>query len=71
MQINFFYSIEVTSSTLPLLALGTIDSVASLLATTLYQGNPDTDRNHKLWNTVSTEEIYNISSVVELVTSIL
>jgi hypothetical protein len=28
-------------------------SVASLLAATLYQGNPD--RNHKLWNIVSTE----------------
>ena len=27
--------------------------VASLLAETLYQGNPD--RNHKLWNTVSSE----------------
>jgi hypothetical protein len=32
---------------------GTLDSVASLLAATLYQGNPD--RNHKLWNIVSTE----------------
>jgi len=30
-----------------------IGSVASLLAVTLYQGNPD--RNHKLWNIVSTE----------------
>jgi hypothetical protein len=31
-----------------------IDSaVASLLAATLYQGNPD--RNHKLWNIVSTK----------------
>ena len=28
-------------------------SVASLLAATLYQGTPD--RNHKLWNIVSTE----------------
>jgi hypothetical protein len=27
--------------------------VASLLAATLYQGNPD--RNHNLWNIVSTE----------------
>jgi hypothetical protein len=27
---------------------GTPGSVASLLAATLYQGNPD--RNHKLWN---------------------
>jgi hypothetical protein len=27
---------------------GTLGSVASLLAATLYQGNPD--RNHMLWN---------------------
>jgi hypothetical protein len=32
---------------------GTLGSVASLLAATLYQGNPD--RNHKLWNIVSIE----------------
>jgi hypothetical protein len=32
---------------------GTLDWVASLLAGTLYQGNPD--MNHKLWNIVSTE----------------
>jgi hypothetical protein len=32
---------------------GTLGSVASLLAATLYHGNPD--RNHKLWNIVSTE----------------
>ena len=32
---------------------GTLGSVASLLATTLYQGNPD--RKHKLWNIVSIE----------------
>jgi hypothetical protein len=32
---------------------GTIDSVASLIEATLYQGNPD--RNHKLWIIVSTE----------------
>jgi hypothetical protein len=38
------------TSTLP---KGTLGSVASLLATTLYQGN--TDRNHKLGNIVSTE----------------
>jgi hypothetical protein len=38
------------TSTLP---KGTLGSVASLLAATLYQGNPD--RNHKLWNIVSTE----------------
>jgi hypothetical protein len=30
-----------------------LGSVASLLAAILYQGNPD--RNHKLWNIVSTE----------------
>ena len=33
---------------------GTLGSVASLLAATLYQGNPD--RNHKLWNIVSSEK---------------
>jgi hypothetical protein len=32
---------------------GTLGSVASLLAATLYQGNPD--RNHNLWNIVSSE----------------
>jgi hypothetical protein len=32
--------------------LGTLGSVASLLAATLYQGNPD--RNHKLWHIGST-----------------
>jgi hypothetical protein len=32
---------------------GTLGSVASLLAATVYQGNPD--RNHRLWNFVSTE----------------
>jgi hypothetical protein len=31
---------------------GTLGSVVSFLAATLYQGNPD--RNHKLWNIVST-----------------
>ena len=41
---------EVTTSTLP---RGTLGSVASLLIATLYQGNPD--RNHKLWDIVSTE----------------
>jgi hypothetical protein len=30
---------------------GTLGSVVSLLAATLYQGNPDS--NHKLWNIVS------------------
>jgi hypothetical protein len=41
---------KVMTSTLP---KGTNGSVASLLAVTLYQGN--TDRNHKLWNIVSSE----------------
>jgi hypothetical protein len=35
------------TSTLP---RGTLGSVASLLAASLYQGNPD--RNHNLWNTL-------------------
>jgi hypothetical protein len=39
---------EVMTSTLP---RGTFGSVASLLAATLYQGNPD--RNNKLWNIIS------------------
>ena len=42
--------LEVRTSALP---KGTLGSVASLLAATLYQGNPD--RNHKLWNIVSSE----------------
>jgi hypothetical protein len=33
--------------------LGTLGSLASLLAATLYKGNHD--RNHKLWNIISTE----------------
>ena len=33
--------------------LGTLGSVASFLAATLYQGTPD--RNHTLWNIVSIE----------------
>jgi hypothetical protein len=41
---------EVMTSNLP---QGTLGSVASLLAATLYQGYPD--RNHKLWNIVSSE----------------
>jgi hypothetical protein len=41
---------EVMTSTLPKETLG---SVVSLLAATPYQGNPD--RNHKLWNIVSSE----------------
>jgi hypothetical protein len=43
-------SFEVMASTLP---RGTLGSVASLLAATLYQGI--TDRNHKLWNIVAIE----------------
>jgi hypothetical protein len=45
------------TSTLPKTTLG---SVASLLAATLYQGNPD--RNHTLWNIVSSDlrDIYSI-----------
>ena len=42
---------KVMTSTLP---KGTLGSVASLLATTPYQGNPD--RNHKLWNIISSEK---------------
>ena len=41
---------EVMTSTLP---KGTLGSVASLSAATLYQGN--LDRNHELWNIVSSE----------------
>jgi hypothetical protein len=41
---------EVMTSTLP---KGILGSVASLLAATLYQGNPE--RSHKLWNIVSSE----------------
>jgi hypothetical protein len=41
---------EVMTSTLP---KGTLGSVASLLAATLYQNNPD--GNNKLWNIVSSE----------------
>jgi hypothetical protein len=42
-------TVKLMTSTLP---KGTLGSVASLLVSTLYQGNPD--RNHKLWNIVST-----------------
>ena len=41
---------EVMTSSYP---RGTLGSVTSLLAATLYQGNPD--RNHELWNIASTE----------------
>ena len=44
---------EVMTSTLPKEILG---SVASLLAATLYQEN--LDRNHNLWNIVSTDRMY-------------
>jgi hypothetical protein len=40
----------VMTSTLP---KGTLGSVASLLAATIYHENPD--RNHKLWNIASPE----------------
>jgi hypothetical protein len=40
---------EVMTSTLP---KGTLGSVASLLAATLYQGNPDRNRNTMTWLTV-------------------
>jgi len=43
-------TVELMTSTWP---RGTLGSVASLLAATLYQGNHD--RNHKLWNIVWTE----------------
>jgi hypothetical protein len=38
------------TSTLP---KGTLGAVASLLTTSLYQGNPD--RKHKFWNIVPSE----------------
>jgi hypothetical protein len=44
--LDFFQNYDVFSK-------GTLSSVASLLAATLYQGNPD--RNHKLCNIVSSE----------------
>jgi hypothetical protein len=52
---------EVMTSTEPRETLG---SVASLLAATLYQGS--LDRNHKLWNIVSTERyILNMQVLLE------
>ena len=48
------------TSTLP---RGTLVSVASLLAETLYQGN--LDKNHKLWYIISTER-YIIHMQVQL-----
>jgi hypothetical protein len=47
------------TSTLP---LGTLGSVASLLETTLYQGNHD--RNHNLWNIGSTDEYAGIAEML-------
>ena len=53
---------EVMTSTLP---KGTLGLVASLLAAALYQGNPD--RNHKLWNIVSSERyILHMQVLLEL-----
>jgi hypothetical protein len=50
------------TSTLP---KGTLGLVASLLAAALYQGNPD--RNHKLWNIVSSERyILHMQVLLEL-----
>ena len=46
---------EVMISTLP---RGTLGSVATLLAGTLYQGNAD--RTHQLWNITLTERYYSI-----------
>jgi hypothetical protein len=40
---------------------GTVGSVAALLPASLYQGN--LDRNHKLWNIVSTERYKCIYSI--------
>ena len=47
--------VEVMTSTLP---KGILGSVASLLAATLYQGNPD--RNHKPWISFHLRDIYSI-----------
>ena len=44
---------EMMTSILP---KGTLGSVATLLASTIYQGNPD--RNHTLWNVVSSDRLY-------------
>ena len=53
---------EAMTSTLP---NGTLGSVDSLLAATLYQGNPD--RNHKLWNIVSSErDIFHMQEIRQL-----
>jgi hypothetical protein len=53
---------EVMTSTLP---KGTLGSVASFLAATLYQGNPY--RNHKVWNIVPFERyILHMQVLLEL-----
>ena len=57
---------EVMTSTFP---IGTIGPVASLLAATLYQGNPD--RNHMLWNIVSTERYTPYASAAEMLLHII
>jgi hypothetical protein len=57
---------KVMTSTLP---KGTLGSVASLLATTPYQGNPD--RNHKLWNTPRFSGVRVTRSLVLYVLSIV
>jgi hypothetical protein len=52
---------EVMTSPLP---KGTLGSVASVLAATLYRGNPD--RNHKIWNIVSSErDIHHMQVLLE------
>jgi hypothetical protein len=48
--------------------LSRVRSVASLLAAALYQGNPD--RNHKLWNIVSSERYIFLALVILLIASI-
>jgi hypothetical protein len=47
------------TSTLP---KGTLGSVASLIASTLYHGNRD--RNHKLWNVVSSERYRGAAAIL-------
>jgi hypothetical protein len=49
--------------------LGTLGSLASLLAATIYQGNHD--RTHKLWNIVSTERyILHMQVLLEFITRV-
>jgi hypothetical protein len=57
----FKQTFEVMTSTLP---IGTLGLVASLLAATLYQRNPD--RNHMFWNILSTER-YILHMLVHLI----